>query len=771
MSLLIDHVTKRFGSVVALDDLTFEVAPGSVFGFLGANGAGKTTTMRIALGVVRADGGAIRWHGEQTRDLPRATFGYLPEERGLYHRMTVIDQLVYFGRLYGLPRDRAVREVRSWLARFHAADLAERPAEQLSKGNQQKVQFIAAILHDPAVLLMDEPFTGLDPVNVSLLREAFLELRDRGKTLIFSTHQMETVETLCEGVAIIDRGRLVVTGSLRDVKRSTGGRAVRLGLDVAASTAWLAELPGVRVVRPGSDEVELALDEGVEPDEILAAAVGRGLRIRRFEVLEPSLEQVFIERVGRPAAEPATLEPVAGCPAARDAGRAAPRRHRRADAVSRRDPVLPNTGIVAAREFRERVRSRLFLGSTLVLAFVAAAVALAPLAMRVLDRGQVVSIVVVSSDADLRSRTMASLDGVLNLPPPGADPTGFKPRYRIIALDDAEAAIAQVEGGRIAGALVAERTSEGQLAFAFHTQGAGATAETQLVGFGTLAAAILDWQQDLPGDATNVFRPPAFEVVPTNVPTDGGRPVAPAEIASRSFLGIAFVVLIFITLIIYGMWVATGVAAEKSSRVMELMVSAASPVQLLTGKVLGLGAAGLAQYAVILAPAVVILLLQDRLALWALGPSSLAAEPLAGLSFPLLTAFLVFFLLGFALYALIYAAAGSLVSRPEDLQIAALPLSLISMAGYLVAIAALGGASGPVIRFASLVPFWSPFVMLARLLVGQVPPWELGLSIGLLVAGIVAALWLAIRVYSAGVLLYGQRPGLKAFVAAARTPR
>jgi ABC-2 type transport system ATP-binding protein len=303
MSLAVERVSKRFGSVVALDELAFEIPRGSVFGFLGANGAGKTTTMRIALGVVRADSGRITWDGTPSRDLPRSTFGYLPEERGLYHRMTVLDQLVYFGRLYGLTHGRALREARSWLERFHAADLADRRAEELSKGNQQKVQFVAAILHDPDVLLMDEPFTGLDPVNVSILREGFLDLRDRGKTLVFSTHQMESVETLCESVAIIDRGRLITAGTLREVKRSSGRRAVRIGFAVAGSTGWLGELPGVRVVRPGVDEVELSLDPATEPSDILAAAMARGVQLRRFEVVEPSLEQVFIDRVGRPASD------------------------------------------------------------------------------------------------------------------------------------------------------------------------------------------------------------------------------------------------------------------------------------------------------------------------------------------------------------------------------------------------------------------------------------------------------------------------------------
>ena len=252
MSLEIDHVTKRFGTNLALDRLTFEVPRGAVFGFLGANGAGKTTTMRICLGILDADEGEARWDGSRTTDLPRRTWGYLPEERGLYPRMAVLDQLVYFASLYGVPQDKARKDALGWLDRFRISDYAPRRAEELSKGNQQKVQFIAAILHDPEVLLMDEPFTGLDPVNLVMLREAFLELRDRDRTLIFSTHQMEAAETLCESVAIVDRGRVVAGGTVSGLKRASGRRAVRLGVEGQAAPAWVAEIPGVRLVTPGA---------------------------------------------------------------------------------------------------------------------------------------------------------------------------------------------------------------------------------------------------------------------------------------------------------------------------------------------------------------------------------------------------------------------------------------------------------------------------------------------------------------------------------------
>ena len=313
MSLVIDRVSKRFGAVLALDELSFEVPRGQVFGFLGANGAGKTTTMRIALGVLRADSGSITWGGVAAEELPRATWGYLPEERGLYPRMTVLDQLIYFAGLYGLPPERAAREARAWLARFRVPEFADRRAEELSKGNQQKVQFLAATLHDPDVFLMDEPFTGLDPVNTALLREAFLELRDRGKTIIFSTHQMEMAEAMCESVAIVDRGRVVVGGPLRDVKRSTGRRVVILGIEDDHRLEWLSEVPGARVMRRGIDRSEIELEAGVEPEALLAAAIERGLRVTHFEIADASLEQVFIDHVGRPADEEMRLaeEPAA----------------------------------------------------------------------------------------------------------------------------------------------------------------------------------------------------------------------------------------------------------------------------------------------------------------------------------------------------------------------------------------------------------------------------------------------------------------------------
>ena len=291
---------------------------GEVFGFLGANGAGKTTTMRIVLDILRPDAGTVTWNGTSAIEVPRQTWGYLPEERGLYPRLEVLEQLVFFGTLYGIPRDVAAARAREWLARFRIPDYATRKAEELSKGNQQKVQLVAAILHEPEVLIMDEPFVGLDPVNVALLKEAFGEMNARGTTLVFSTHQMEMVEELCEAVALIDRGKVVVAGPIREVKRSTGRRVVRLAVDgddhgsTDGALDWLEDLAGVTVVRPGQDFVELDVARSVDPDSILRQALERGQKVTQFVIAEPSIEQIFIERVGK---RPSEEQHLAGVPA------------------------------------------------------------------------------------------------------------------------------------------------------------------------------------------------------------------------------------------------------------------------------------------------------------------------------------------------------------------------------------------------------------------------------------------------------------------------
>jgi ABC-2 type transport system permease protein len=428
-------------------------------------------------------------------------------------------------------------------------------------------------------------------------------------------------------------------------------------------------------------------------------------------------------------------------------------------ALGRHEPMFPNTSHVARREYLELVRSRLFHVSTVTLAVLAIVVALLPIVAKVAEQGTVTQVAIVAQDPDLSQRTIAVLDQLLNQ---GGDKAGS---FKLIPLTDESEAIAGIDDRRYDAALVASRGVNGRLSFAFHLGETMGDSTLQQLSIGIFGVAVLDFSARNP---VNGFQLPALDVLRQTGTGGAAAPYSASNFASRLIVGAVFGVLIFITIVIYGMWVAAGVVAEKSSRVMELLISAASPRQLVVGKAVGIGLAGATQYLLVLAPAILTLLLEDRIATAILGPGAGIAPSLQALSPTLLLAFAVYYTLGFALYSLIYAAAGSLVSRPEDLQIIALPLSLIAIVGYIQAILALTGGITGFIRFASLVPFWSPFVMLTRLSVGRVDPLELLVSIGLLVATIAVTAVIAIRIYAAGVLLYGQRPGLRAYIAAAR---
>jgi ABC-2 type transport system ATP-binding protein len=298
MGLLVEHINKSYGEFQVIKDLSMEVREGSIFGFLGANGAGKTTTMRMILDIIRPDSGHISWNGNDVRTVPRWHWGYLPEERGLYPKMAVDEQLLFLARLNGLSKKTAQRALDEWLERFQINANRKKKLDELSKGNQQKVQFLATILHDPSILIMDEPFSGLDPVNATMLQEAFWELHRRGKTIIFSTHQLEQVEQMCESVVIINKGQCVVQGNVNEVKRQHGRNIVRLKLDNDPDASWLDQVAGVRVTKRRQDYIEMQLQADLNPNRLVEIALQRGDRISRFEITDPSLTDIFIERVG-----------------------------------------------------------------------------------------------------------------------------------------------------------------------------------------------------------------------------------------------------------------------------------------------------------------------------------------------------------------------------------------------------------------------------------------------------------------------------------------
>ena len=295
VTLKISNVTKRFGDFTAVEDLSFEVRAGRVFGFLGPNGAGKTTTIRMIVGITAPDNGSIELFGEHVSPQLQNRIGYLPEERGLYKKMKVVDQLKYFAALKGMASSDAEKKIDFWLERMKLSEWKTKKTTDLSKGMQQKIQFISTVLHDPDLLILDEPFSGLDPVNVEFMIEVLSEFRTQQKTVIFSTHLMETAERLCHDIILINKSRKVVGGSLREVKESYGKNLIAFRGTNANEVISNRSL--VNKIVSHADEQELHLAEGVDSQQLLKALIDSGAEITKFEITEPSLNDIFIEKV------------------------------------------------------------------------------------------------------------------------------------------------------------------------------------------------------------------------------------------------------------------------------------------------------------------------------------------------------------------------------------------------------------------------------------------------------------------------------------------
>jgi ABC-2 type transport system ATP-binding protein len=295
--LSLERVHKRFGPVEALAGCSFTVERGRTLGFLGPNGAGKTTAMRTIFGLVEPDGGEVLWDGRPIGSAERLRFGYMPEERGLYPRMRVGEQLAYFGSLHGLEQSEARAAAFGWLERLGLADRADAKVEELSHGNQQRAQLAAALVHAPELLVLDEPFAGLDPVAVRTLADVLRDEAARGAAVLFSSHQLDLVEDICEQVAIIDRGTMVAEGELDALRRASHRRRVALRLD-GAPPDWLPEIDGVELVDRRNGDLRLAVGRDVDPEDVLAAAE-RTASVVEFRYGPPSLDELFRELVAR----------------------------------------------------------------------------------------------------------------------------------------------------------------------------------------------------------------------------------------------------------------------------------------------------------------------------------------------------------------------------------------------------------------------------------------------------------------------------------------
>ena len=295
VTLRVSDVSKRFGNFSAVENLSFEVRAGRVFGFLGPNGAGKTTTIRMIVGITAPDEGTIELFGQRMSSSLQDRIGYLPEERGLYKKMRIADQLRYFAALKGMSASVAEKRMDQWLERMGLGEWKRKKTTDLSKGMQQKIQFISTVMHDPGLLILDEPFSGLDPINVEFLMDVISEFKTRDKTIIFSTHLMETAEKLCDDILLINKARRVVGGSLREVKESYGKNLIALRAAGAASV--LADESLVSKTTVHADEVIVHLKNGSDPQLLLRRLIESGAVIDKFEKVEASLNDIFIDKV------------------------------------------------------------------------------------------------------------------------------------------------------------------------------------------------------------------------------------------------------------------------------------------------------------------------------------------------------------------------------------------------------------------------------------------------------------------------------------------
>jgi len=288
------NITKRYDELTAVDSLSLRIEPGGVYGLLGPNGAGKTTTIRMIMGVIEPDEGEVRIFGEPFTERIKDSIGYLPEERGLYRKMKILEHLVFLGEIKGLSAGVARERGKKWLERLDLGGWAEKTVESLSKGMQQKVQFIATVLHEPRLVLLDEPFTGLDPINTQVLKDIIEELQVEGRTVVLSTHLMEQVEKLCKQICLIHKGKKILEGSLADIKMTFSRNVVTVRF--SGDKAHLEKFPGVERVRAFGQELTVNLTAGTDTNAFLAHALEGG-RVERFEIGEVSLHDIFISKV------------------------------------------------------------------------------------------------------------------------------------------------------------------------------------------------------------------------------------------------------------------------------------------------------------------------------------------------------------------------------------------------------------------------------------------------------------------------------------------
>ena len=295
MGLKVQNVSKSFGEKLAVDDISFEINKPGVFGLLGTNGAGKSTTIRMILGIINKDSGNITWN-EKEVERKYVNFGYLPEERGIYPKVKISEQLLYLAKLKGMKKKEAEESMNFWLKRLEVEEYRNLPAEKLSKGNQQKIQFITSVIHNPELLVIDEPFSGLDPVNTELLKSAILELVDKGTYIIMSSHQMASIEEFCTDILILNKGKTVLKGNLKEIKE--GYKANKAELITKIDVTDIIQKNGLKIEKELNNQYEISINEESDVQKLLKDLVQKDIVVEKLEIKKPSLNDIFIEKVG-----------------------------------------------------------------------------------------------------------------------------------------------------------------------------------------------------------------------------------------------------------------------------------------------------------------------------------------------------------------------------------------------------------------------------------------------------------------------------------------
>ena len=295
MGLKVQNVSKTFGEKLAVDNISFEINKPGVFGLLGTNGAGKSTTIRMILGILKKDTGTINWNGKEV-ERKYVNFGYLPEERGIYPKIKISEQLMYLAKLKGMKKKDAEESMNFWLKRLEVEEYKNLTAEKLSKGNQQKIQFITAVIHNPELLVIDEPFSGLDPINTELLKSAILELVEKGTYIIMSSHQMASIEEFCTDILILNRGKTILQGNLKEIKESY--KANRIDLITKVDVSREIQDEGLQIIKELDNQYEIAINDEMQAQNLLKRLVSKNIEVEKIEVKKPSLNDIFIEKVG-----------------------------------------------------------------------------------------------------------------------------------------------------------------------------------------------------------------------------------------------------------------------------------------------------------------------------------------------------------------------------------------------------------------------------------------------------------------------------------------